>query len=57
MEPTVFIGGEGARILRVGRLSRHRPDGERRRLNDDRILWMGTALLRFSPFPTINSFL
>jgi hypothetical protein len=39
------------------RLSRHRPDGECRRVPDDRMLWKGNALMRFAPFPTINSIL
>jgi hypothetical protein len=39
----------------AGRLSRHRPDGECRRVPDDRILWMWTDLMRFAHFPTINS--
>jgi hypothetical protein len=47
--------GEGANRLRAGRLYRHRPDGESRRLPDDRMLWKGTTLMRFAPFPTINS--
>jgi hypothetical protein len=49
--------GEGASRLRVGRLSRHRPDGEKRRVPDDRMLWKGTALMRFAPFLNINSVL
>jgi hypothetical protein len=57
MEPTELMLGEGARRLRLGRLSRHRPDDERRRLPDDRMLWKATATIRFAPFPTINSVL
>jgi hypothetical protein len=49
--------GEGANRLRVGHLSRHRPDGERRRVPDDRILSKWTALIWFAHFPTINSVL
>jgi hypothetical protein len=41
----------------AGRLSRHRQHGECRRLPDDRMLWKGTSLMRFAPFPTINSVL
>jgi hypothetical protein len=41
--------------MRTGRLSGHRPDGERRRVLNDWMLWIGTALMRFVPFPTINS--
>jgi hypothetical protein len=51
------MAGEGANRLRAGRLSRHRPDGESRRVPDDRMLWKGTALKRFTHFPTINSVL
>jgi hypothetical protein len=57
MERTELMVGEGANRLRAGRLSRHRPDGESRRVPDDRSLWKGTALMRFAPFPTINSVL
>jgi hypothetical protein len=39
----------------AGRLSSHRPDGESRRVPDNRILWNGIALMRFAIFPTINS--
>jgi hypothetical protein len=55
MEPTELIVGEGANRIRLRRLSRHRPDGERRRLHDDRMLWKRTSLIWFTPFPTINS--
>jgi hypothetical protein len=50
-----FVVGEGANRLRAGRPSRHRPDGEGRRLPDERMLWKWTTLMRFSNFPTINS--
>jgi hypothetical protein len=49
--------GEGANRLRAGRLSPHRPDGESRRVPDDRLLWKWTALMRFAHFPNINSIL
>jgi hypothetical protein len=49
--------GVGANRLRAGRLSRHRRDGEIRREPDDPMLWKGKALMRFAPFPTINSVL
>jgi hypothetical protein len=49
--------GEGASRLSVGRLSRHRPDGERRRVPDERMLWKWTAMISFALFPIINSFL
>jgi hypothetical protein len=55
MERTDLMVGECANRLRVGRLSCHRPDGETRRVLADRMLWKGTALMRFAPFPTINS--
>jgi hypothetical protein len=41
----------------AGRLSRHRPDGECRRVPDYRMLLKGTALMRYAQFPTINSVL
>jgi hypothetical protein len=47
--------GEGANRIRAGRLSRHLPDGESRRLPDDRMLCKGNTLMRFAPFPTIIS--
>jgi hypothetical protein len=46
---------EGVFRLRAGRLSRQRPEGESRRLPNDRMLWKRTTLIRFAPFPTINS--
>jgi hypothetical protein len=55
MERTDLMAGEGANRIRAGRLSRRRPDGEFRRVCDDRILWKGTALKRFETFPTMNS--
>jgi hypothetical protein len=48
---------EGVNRLMAGRLSPHRPDGESRRVPDDRMFWKGTALLRFVHFPTFNSVL
>jgi hypothetical protein len=55
MERNELIVGEGAYRLRAGRLSRHRPDGESRRMTDERMLWNGATLLLFALFPTINS--
>jgi hypothetical protein len=55
MERTDLMVGERAKRLRAGRLSRQRPDGESRRVLDDRMLWKRTALMRFAHFPTINS--
>jgi hypothetical protein len=55
MERTKLMVGEGSNRLRAGRLSRHRPDGESRRVPDNRILWKGTDLMRFATLPTINS--
>jgi hypothetical protein len=52
-----MMAGEGANRLLAGRLSHHRPDGENRRVPDYRMLWNWTALMRFAPFPTINSVL
>jgi hypothetical protein len=46
---------EGANRHRAGRYSRHRPDGESRRVPDERMLWKRTALMRSVHFPTINS--
>jgi hypothetical protein len=46
---------EGTNRLRAGRLSRHRPDGESRRVPNDRMLWKWTALMLFATFPTIKS--
>jgi hypothetical protein len=57
MERTELIVWEGAIRLRAGRYSRHRPDGESRRLPDDRLLWKGTALMRCAHFLTINTFI
>jgi hypothetical protein len=57
MERTELMVGKGANRLRAGRLSRHLPDGEWRRLPDDRTLWTETDLMRFADFPTINSVL
>jgi hypothetical protein len=47
--------GEEANRFRAGCLLRNRPDGESRRVPDARMLWKGTALMRFAQFPTINS--
>jgi hypothetical protein len=55
MERTDLMSGEGAHRLRAGRFSRHRPDGECRRVPIDRMLWNGIALMRFAHFPTIKS--
>jgi hypothetical protein len=49
--------GKGTNRLRVGRLPRHRTDGEIRRLPDDRMLWKWNAPWRFATLPTINSVL
>jgi hypothetical protein len=57
MERIVLMVGKGANRLMAGRLSCHRPDGESRRVPDDRMLWTGTAVMRFADFHTINSFL
>jgi hypothetical protein len=54
MERTELMVGEGANRLRAVRVSRHRPDGESRRVPDDRMLWKGTTFMRFAHFPTIN---
>jgi hypothetical protein len=55
MEQTELMLGEGVNRLRSGRLSRHRPDGEKRRMPEDRMLWKGNVLNRFATFRTINS--
>jgi hypothetical protein len=49
--------GEGLYRLRAGRISPQRPDVESRRGTDDRMLWKGNDLMRFAPFPTMNSVL
>jgi hypothetical protein len=54
---TELLVGEGVNRLRLRNLSRHRPDGERRRVTDDRMLWKGKTFMLFAPFPTINSVL
>jgi hypothetical protein len=54
MERTELMVGEGANRLRTGRISRHRPDGESRRVPDDRMLWKETTIMRFATFPNIN---
>jgi hypothetical protein len=38
----------------AGRLPSHRPDGERRGLPDNWMLWKGNTLMRFPLFPNIN---
>jgi hypothetical protein len=57
MERPELMVVEESNQLRAGRYSRHRPDGDRRRMPDDRMLWKGTPLMRCAHFPTINSFL
>jgi hypothetical protein len=57
MEQTELMLGEGVNRLRARRISPHRPDGESRRLTDDRMLGLGRDLMRFAHFPTINSVL
>jgi hypothetical protein len=57
MERTELMVGEGANRIRARRLSRHRPDCESRLLPEYRMLWKGTALIRFAHFPSINSVL
>jgi hypothetical protein len=55
MERTELMVLEGAIRLRAGRLSRHRPEGESRRLSNDRMQRKENTLMRFAPFPRINS--
>jgi hypothetical protein len=57
MERTELIVGEGANSISPGSVSRHRPDGESRRVPDYLMPWKGTALIRFAHIPTINSVL
>jgi hypothetical protein len=57
MERSELKVGEVLNRLRPGTYSRNMPDGEKRRVPNDRMLWRGTALMRFAPFPTINSVL
>jgi hypothetical protein len=54
METTELMLGEGVNRFRAGRLSRHRPVGDSRRLPDESMLWKWNALMRFARFPTIN---
>jgi hypothetical protein len=54
MERIELMVVEGVNRLREGRLSPHRPDGYRRRLTDERMLWNGTVLMRFTRFLTIK---
>jgi hypothetical protein len=55
MERSELIVGQEANRIRAGRLSRHRPDGESRRMPDDRMLWKWNTLKQYSHFPTIYS--
>jgi hypothetical protein len=55
MERPELMVGEGANRISSGRISRHRPDGERRRMHEPRMLWKGNALKRYAHFPTMNS--
>jgi hypothetical protein len=57
MVRTELMVGEGVNRFRAGRLSPHRPEGESSRVTDDRVLCKGKALMRFAPFPNINSVL
>jgi hypothetical protein len=51
MERTELMLVEGANRLRAVRVSRHRLNGESRRVRDDGMLWKGTALMRFALSP------
>jgi hypothetical protein len=55
MERTHLMAGEVAIRLRAVCVSIHRPNGENRRVPDNRMLWIWTALMRFAHLPTINS--
>jgi hypothetical protein len=55
MERTKLMVGEGVNRLRAGRLSPNRPDGESRRVPDDRMHWKGNGLMRFAKLTNINS--
>jgi hypothetical protein len=55
MERTELLVWEGANRLMAGSHSRHRPDGESRRVPDDRKLWKEKTVMSFAHFPTINS--
>jgi hypothetical protein len=55
MERTELMLGEGVNRLRACRTSRHPPDGEIRRMPDDRMLLMRNTLKLFAPSPTMNS--
>jgi hypothetical protein len=55
MERTELMVGEGATRLTAGRLSRHRPFGESRRVPDDPMLLKRNALKLIAQFPTMNS--
>jgi hypothetical protein len=57
MERTELMDVEEANRITTGRLPSHRPEGECRRLPDDRMLWKRDNLMRFATFPTINSVL
>jgi hypothetical protein len=54
MERTELMVGEGVNRIRAGRISRHRPVGECRRVPDFRMLWKGFTLISFAHFPTIK---
>jgi hypothetical protein len=56
MERTLLMLGVGVNRLRAGRLSRHLPVGECRRVSVDRMQWEWNALMRFGRFPTIIQF-
>jgi hypothetical protein len=55
LERTELILEEGVIRKRAGRFSRHRPDGEIRRVPDYRMLWKGSSLILFAHIPIINS--
>jgi hypothetical protein len=57
MERTDLMDGEVANRLRAGRFTRHQPDGECRRVQDDRMLWKRKILMRFANFTNIISVL
>jgi hypothetical protein len=57
MERTELMEAEGAKRHVEGRLSRHRPEGECRRVPDDRMLWKGNAQIRFANFTKFKSVL
>jgi hypothetical protein len=57
MERTDLMVGEGENRHRARRIPCHRPGSEIRQYLDERMLSKGNALMRFAPFPTINSVL